>query len=728
MKKNKLEIILILTILLVGSIGTTLAYFASKFLLEGNESKTSVKTAKTEDTIIKVEGDIETEDIGKYPGHKSISRIKVTATGEKEVPFNLIWTGINTLNTQVNYTIYKTTEPIDVKISCEEKNKEAFEESLGLFVYYYEDCTTDVSKLGKEIGTGVLNASEDNENISFGITELIQATKEGAVAYYYALFEIPNLDKNQNIDMNGKIKGEFSIEIAKNYTQAYKKILADNDLKTSEIDYSNPEPIKKYIELGLSDTLTDKDTAIVYYSNYYFTYANEYTYNESTASYSLVDPKVGKYSDIYENLSGKYIVALSGSTSSSIASYTDISTIYKVLGTPDMKSFNYTSSADNFVAEKAKDLHQHKYVYYSNSYTFDENEGKFKLNSPTKACWLDIYDDIEGKYITSAGPIVRPTTAARTTIYKIVKASENNVSYYELTNEMKLIANYTGLFKSEDDDGDSYFFRGSVTNNYVRFGKYASDYSDSALAGKDMYWRIIRINGDKTIRLIYDGDMAYANDVSSKSKGLNYSSYSGASDNTYVGFMHGASPSKTYEDAHSNKGSSSIKNSLDKWYRANLKNYENYIDKNAGFCGDRSLASGTGIGSDITQYKAYERLITNKLPTLKCSNKERDFYTIKAATKGNKALTYPIGLITADEVAMAGALNGYNNTLYYLNGFSTWTITPFEFNSNAYIFTTQSLNRSVTNSISVGAKPVINLRSNVMFSGSGTMDDPYTIS
>ena len=54
-----------------------------------------------------------------------------------------------------------------------------------------------------------------------------------------------------------------------------------------------------------------------------------------------------------------------------------------------------------------------------------------------------------------------------------------------------------GIFETTDNDGPTYYYRGSVENNYVFFAGY--------------YWRIIRINGDGTIRMIYDGTVAHPN-------------------------------------------------------------------------------------------------------------------------------------------------------------------------------------------------------------------------
>ena len=54
-----------------------------------------------------------------------------------------------------------------------------------------------------------------------------------------------------------------------------------------------------------------------------------------------------------------------------------------------------------------------------------------------------------------------------------------------------------GMFSTLDNDGTSYYYRGAVENNYLMFADYC--------------WRIIRVNGDGSIRLIYDGNMCHEN-------------------------------------------------------------------------------------------------------------------------------------------------------------------------------------------------------------------------
>ena len=197
-----------------------------------------------------------------------------------------------------------------------------------------------------------------------------------------------------------------------------------------------------------------------------------------------------------------------------------------------------------------------------------------------------------------------------------------------------------GLYQTTDADGTTYYFRGAVDNNWVQFAGF--------------YWRIIRINGDGSIRMIYSGidsgSITDANRTGSTTT-IGQSAFNEKDDdNAYVGYMYGIPDSDTYEETHANINNSKIKTVLDEWYQNNLLSYSNYISKEAGFCGDRSIHTGTGISTDVTKYNAYDRLLAKKNPSFYCNN-TNDLYTISSSTKGNKALTYPIALITADELA-----------------------------------------------------------------------------
>jgi len=286
------------------------------------------------------------------------------------------------------------------------------------------------------------------------------------------------------------------------------------------------------------------------------------------------------------------------------------------------------------------------------------------------------------------------------------------------------VSNNVGIFAAEDDFGTSYYFRGDVENNYVKFGKNSS--------GSNMYWRIIRINGDGSIRMIYDGTSAYANGTNNVNRKATESAFKASpyNNNAYIGYMYGTIGSDVaYIYAHSNSYDSTIKTTLDNWYKTNISN-TGYYDKvvDAIYCNDRSLVSGTGIGTTATNYGAYGRLKTNKTPSLVCPQSNDKFTTNTAL--GNGSLTYPVGLITADEVAMAGGVNGQANMSYYLYAGPTYyTMSPYSFTSSApRIFLVSgdgNLNYS-NSSTSHGVKPVISLKADAIKGGAGTRTNPFT--
>ncbi len=276
-----------------------------------------------------------------------------------------------------------------------------------------------------------------------------------------------------------------------------------------------------------------------------------------------------------------------------------------------------------------------------------------------------------------------------------------------------------GIYSAEDDLGTSYYFRGNVTNNYVKFANY--------------YWRIIRINGDGTIRMIYAGTSAHANgynDSSANNMSIGTSAFNSSNnDNTYVGYMYGTKGASTYANTHSNTTNSTIKTELDSWYDTNIVNTgnEKYI-ADAIYCNDRSLSSGTGIGKTKTTYAAQTRM-SNGQPTLKCANNSDKF--TKSTTIGNGKLTKMMGLITSDEVMYAGEKYGVTNKEYYLySGKYYWTMTPYSYSIgvaragsvNGY----GSLSYFRVND-DFPVRPVVSLKSDAISGGSGTAESPFFV-
>ena len=380
-------------------------------------------------------------------------------------------------------------------------------------------------------------------------------------------------------------------------------------------------------------------------------------------------------------------------------------------------------------------------------YTFNKDTGKYKL---TNVSWLDPatlnYNGNTKYYYCSAGfdidsnDAVRPwyniTDCAR--IYELSSASVedgektgpngstiktriyNLKGYLMNQKESESDKSDKGLYQMADDDGISYYYRGSVKNNYVKFAGF--------------YWRIIRINGDESVRLLYAGKKynAEGNNLNTQ-----FLSYNLMKDNpAYVGFKYGNTLNVSYDKSNSNEVDSNVKTELDKWYKTNILDTNNgAIIADAGFCNDRSISSGNGYSStgSHTVYQGRVRFAETMSPTLKCPQ-ENDLFTMPTNAQGNKALTYPVGLITVDELMLSGYADGYINKstyTYSTSGYSTMTPSYYDYYSSAARILSLSngfISTAAHTTNNLGLRPVINIRGDSKISGGiGTADDPFLI-
>ena len=361
-----------------------------------------------------------------------------------------------------------------------------------------------------------------------------------------------------------------------------------------------------------------------------------------------------------------------------------------------------------------------------------------------------------------------------------------------------------GLFMAEDDEGESYYYRGAVKNNYVSF------------AG--LTWRIIRRNGDGSVRMIYSGkstsdtgeattignsqfnskywDPAYVGykynekfslhenngatgynwftNTQKYNYGTGYTfnestkkftltgtikqlTWKDNSDEIVAGNLYScletscnvvykvtgyqndttmtvqpiSYSSDSYADAVTNTTNSTMKNTLDTWYKNNLTSYASYLADET-FCNDRSISSGTGyLTTPPTFYGTYNRNANKRTPSLKCVQDNDRFKVSNEIAK----LDYPILLITADETAMAGGVYNTPNSNYYLyNGQYFWTLSPSYFEtyySVAYVwfvYPSGSLGLWYSVTSSLGTRPVINLKADTQITkGDGTALNPFKI-
>ena len=475
--------------------------------------------------------------------------------------------------------------------------------------------------------------------------------------------------------------------------------------------------------------------------------------------------------------------------------------------------------------------------------------------------WMDksvtLSDDAQNKVFKSK--VVVDAVATETAMDKIIASVDTTGKCPEIREDGKIkpgkIEDTDGyICSAEDVYGISYYYRGNVTNNYVKFAGY--------------YWRIIRVNGDNSIRMIYDGTSAHANGESSYDRVIGRSSYNYYwkkdnvqesvnspvfNDNAGVGYMYGnrdvisepieASSSLSFtntdtyyiakeydydvitdkftlkdsiavlgsamtsdyvgyytfgnsnassssgvlrkifgvtagdssasvkygsvrygtsskEVAQTNTNDSTIKNHLDNWYKTNIFGTENeqYLADNI-FCNDRSLSTsggpiaitnnfysvrrlssikpGLGAGATKTWYNFYDSSL-GKLD-LRCPQ-QNDAFTVSDTKNGNGALIYPVGLINATEVMLAGGEYESNDGYYLYSGFGYWTLTPGFFNGSGALVMCVDGDGSIgvsgggnTGSFNyVGngdlVRPVINLKADILLQGSGTATDPYHLS
>ena len=296
------------------------------------------------------------------------------------------------------------------------------------------------------------------------------------------------------------------------------------------------------------------------------------------------------------------------------------------------------------------------------------------------------------------------------------------------------------LASAEDDYGTSYYFRGAVTNNYVKFANKC--------------WRIVRVGGDGSVKLILHNDnttgAANPCDAANNSTSAAFARYSGttytstfnknSSDNAYVGFKYGTANASTYADTHANTNNSTILTNLETWYTNNLKTYADKIADTV-WCNDKTnvtdttydpwsqTPNGLGYAKNVTYYGATQRLLSKSSsaggtgPSLKCNS-------------GLSKINSKVGLITADELAYAGYAAALKNTTTYLQENATDTdwlsLSPSVFFSvYAFVWSVNGGSGDFGN-YSVngdgGVRPAISLIiSTTISGGTGTSEDPYVV-
>ena len=210
---------------------------------------------------------------------------------------------------------------------------------------------------------------------------------------------------------------------------------------------------------------------------------------------------------------------------------------------------------------------------------------------------------------------------------------------------------------------------------------------------------------------------------------------------------------KDIEDAKddmlvNNNTSSTIKEKIDNWYYTNIeqKGYSDYIEDTI-WCNDRNISEVNGWNYDRSTTRKYLFFYPfhrsyhigvfnddhlNYNPSLDCSN-ESDKFTVDEEN-GNGALTYPVGLLTADELRFAGSRIYVDNLSYYLcNDQNWWTMSPAMCVEDSFhMFLVNNAGKMSNQNVkiinSAGVRPSISLAPGVeISSGTGTENNPYIV-
>ena len=326
-----------------------------------------------------------------------------------------------------------------------------------------------------------------------------------------------------------------------------------------------------------------------------------------------------------------------------------------------------------------------------------------------------------------------------------------------------------GMYSYTEGTGKTYYYRGAVDNNWVKYGKFKEDqivyrgfYDENstdeiwydgnsspkyidyptlaecqtgvnydstynykckevtyAHKGDDMYWRIIRVDKDNKIKMIYAGSKAPSESTKVAITGANTNMGMTAYNNEYnhaeyVGFQY------TVGSQRGTTTNSTIKTYLDNWYTKYFnENIEISRFVKTTFCNDRNTSSTWASTGSEFDYAPYTRLSADTpTPTFECNTAD--------------VVINNFGLITADEVVLAGGKYNTDNSAFYLNNnMAYWAGSPIVFyDSNSFVFVLSPIIGLISDGVSYrnyAARGVVSLSSESKLLGSGTYNDVYTV-
>ena len=407
--------------------------------------------------------------------------------------------------------------------------------------------------------------------------------------------------------------------------------------------------------------------------------------------------------------------------------------------------------------------------YYGTSITY--SNGTYTLQNAEAKSWSDNYSSLTGYYTC------RSTSTTCSTVYYIVGADRNYQYTLSLSRGVTDPDTQTiTLGKGITDNGNStYTLTDTVTvkkvdwyKNYSTYKNYyvCKDLTSTTCNGKYlialtenyriiyddtfgyMYGNDVTWDGTKyTLIDTYTSTSGWRNDRKTLAKKYHYTCLNTTGECTDVYYIHyfghntviyylKLSSGKNIEDAKNemftNTTDSTIKKAIDTWYSQNMTSYTEKLEDTI-WCNDRTFTSGSLAGKDVDAgtYPSYFST-NNNSPSVECPNESRDGFTVSTLSGGNGKLTYPVGLLTADEVMLAGGGYSINKNYYLSTGQSYWLLSPSDFSyyNHAEGFSVESFGILVISDVnnSDGVRPSVSLAPGTRITeGTGTVNSPYVI-
>ena len=358
---------------------------------------------------------------------------------------------------------------------------------------------------------------------------------------------------------------------------------------------------------------------------------------------------------------------------------------------------------------------------YSTLFTYNTTTNEFTLVNPIRAIWsASTYENLLGKFTCL------DDTDTCTTLFYISFYSDDSEAYVASYNVDD--TNYAGI-------GTSTFnaYYGSLTYSGYMYNK--ADYIDNqelasgSLVGNDVsysngVYTLLPASGESVLGTTMDNTHHYTcNNTTGTCNKVRFYPLSDA----YIELDGGAKIEDILNGAlygdDVNNYNSSIKGVIDSWFAQNMADKTNMLEDTV-FCNARNVLNQdtTGWNKDgiiglPINFKNESEFVTD----MTCTN-----ITDQFAVSNNKAkLTYPVGLIQNEEIS------NINTPSLMATGEPWFTISPinsFGTSNNVVFVDTDGSSQGNFVGIAYGTRPVVSLKSGVLFiGGTGSETDPWVI-